>query len=105
MPPLVLFGALGCQRPVVREPPDVDPPIFSVSVTARGAGQRSRLPPEFNLDRPIEVAAREVRDLVARVRSAGEQVVVSGGERLQNGAEVVTTVVEHRQVSGRESAP
>jgi membrane fusion protein (multidrug efflux system) len=32
----------------------------------------------------------------------GEQVVVSGGERLQSGAEVRPTVVERRPVSGRE---
>lgn len=96
---LVLFGIIGYQRLPVREYPDVDPPIVSVSVTLRGANprvmesavtdvleeqlssleglrtmtsnssdQRSQVTLEFNLDRPIEVAAQDVRDLVSRVR-------------------------------------
>src|SRR4029077_2801788 len=83
----------------VREFPDVDPPIVSVSVTLRGANpqvmesavtdvleeqlasleglrtmtsnsseQSSSINLEFNLDRPIEDAAQDVRDIVSRVR-------------------------------------
>ena len=37
---LVLFGVLGYQRLSVRELPDVDPPIISVSTTLRGANPR-----------------------------------------------------------------
>ncbi|MCL4865645.1 MAG: efflux RND transporter permease subunit, partial [Gemmatimonadales bacterium] len=103
---LVLFGIIGYQRLAVREYPDVDPPIVSVSVTLRGANprvmettvtdvleeqlsaleglrtmtsssaeQRSSITLEFNLDRPIEDAAQDVRDLVARVRGRLPQQV------------------------------
>ena len=34
---LVLFGVIGYKQLAVREFPDVDPPIVSVSVTLRGA--------------------------------------------------------------------
>lgn len=37
---LVLFGALGYQRLQVRELPDIDPPIVSVSTSLRGANPR-----------------------------------------------------------------
>ncbi len=103
---LVLFGVIGYQRLAVREYPDVDPPIVSVSVTLRGANprvmettvtdvleeqlsaleglrtmtsssgeQRSNITLEFNLDRPIEAAAQDVRDLVNRVRGRLPQQV------------------------------
>jgi multidrug efflux pump len=96
---LVLFGVIGYQRLAVREFPDVDPPIISVSVTLRGANprvmesavtdvleeqlssleglrqmtsssgeQRSNITLEFNLERPIEAAAQDTRDLVSRIR-------------------------------------
>ena len=96
---LVLFGAIGYRQLSVREFPDVDPVIVSVSVTLRGANphviesaitdvmeeqlasleglrtmtsrsseQTSNITLEFNLDRPIEAAAQDVRDIVARVR-------------------------------------
>jgi multidrug efflux pump len=96
---LVLFGAIGYKQLSVREFPDVDPVIVSVSVTLRGANphvvesaitdvleeqlasleglrtmtsrsseQQSNITLEFNLDRPIEAAAQDVRDIVARVR-------------------------------------
>jgi multidrug efflux pump len=96
---LVLFGVLGYNELSVREFPDVDPPIVSVSVTLRGANpavmesavtdvleeqlasleglrtmtsnsseQSSNINLEFNLNRPIEDAAQDVRDIVARVR-------------------------------------
>ena len=96
---LVLFGVLGYTRLSVREFPDVDPPIVSVSVSHRGANpavmesavtyvleeqlasleglrtmtsnsseQSSRINLEFNLDRPVEDAAQDVRDIVARAR-------------------------------------
>ncbi len=96
---LVLFGAIGYQQLTIREYPDVDPPIVSVSVFLRGANPRvmesavtdvleeelssaegvrtmtsvsseqsSNVTLEFNLDRDVEVAAQDVRDLVSRVR-------------------------------------
>jgi len=96
---LVLFGVIGYKQLAVREFPDVDPPIVSVSVTLRGANpqvmesavtdvleeqlasleglrtmtsssseQSSNINLEFNLDRPIEDAAQDVRDIVSRVR-------------------------------------
>ncbi len=96
---LVLFGALGYRQLTIREYPDVDPPIVSVSVFLRGANPRviesavtdvleeelssaegvrtmtsvsseqsSTVTLEFNLDRNVEVAAQDVRDLVSRVR-------------------------------------
>ncbi len=96
---LVLFGAIGYRDLAVREYPDVDPPIVSVSVFLRGANpgvmesavtdvleeelsavqglrtmtsvsaeQQSNINLEFNLDRDVEIAAQDVRDLVSRVR-------------------------------------
>ncbi|OLC77777.1 MAG: hypothetical protein AUH78_03695 [Gemmatimonadetes bacterium 13_1_40CM_4_69_8] len=96
---LVLFGVIGYTRLSVREFPDVDPPIISVSTTLPGAhaqvvetavtdileeelstiqGLRtltsasqeelSQITLEFNLDRPVEDAAQDVRDKVSRVR-------------------------------------
>ena len=96
---LVLFGAIGYRRLTIREYPDVDPPIVSVSVFLRGANPRviesavtdvleeelssaegvrtmtsvsseqsATVTLEFNLDRDVEVAAQDVRDLVSRVR-------------------------------------
>jgi multidrug efflux pump len=96
---LILFGIIGYRELSVREFPDVDPPIISVSVTLRGANpqvmetavtevleeqlssveglrtmtsnsqeQSTYINLEFNLSRPIEAAAQDVRDAVARVR-------------------------------------
>ena len=96
---LVLFGVIGYRQLAVREYPDVDPPIVSVSVFLRGANprvmesavtdvleeelsavegirtmtsvsaeQQTNVTLEFNLNRPVEVAAQDVRDHVARVR-------------------------------------
>ncbi len=96
---LVLFGVIGYRQLSVREFPDVDPPIVSVSVSLRGASpqvmesavtdvmeeqlasleglrtmtsssseQSSNINLEFNLDRPIEDAAQDIRDIVSRVR-------------------------------------
>jgi multidrug efflux pump len=96
---LVLFGAISYTRLQVREFPDVDAPIISVSTSLRGANPRvmetsvtdileeelstvpglrtltstsgeasSNITLEFTLDRPIEEAAQDVRDKVARVR-------------------------------------
>ncbi|HEV8355762.1 MAG TPA: efflux RND transporter permease subunit, partial [Gemmatimonadales bacterium] len=96
---LVLFGVISYKQLAVREFPDVDPPIVSVSVTLRGANpqviesaitdvleeelasleglrtmtsnsseQTSNITLEFNLSRPVEDAAQDVRDIVARVR-------------------------------------
>src|SRR5882672_2822514 len=96
---LVLFGAIGYTRLSVRELPDIDPPIISVSTTLPGANaqvvetavtdvleeelstiqglrtlssssseENSQITLEFTLDRPIDVAAQDVRDKVSRVR-------------------------------------
>ena len=96
---LVLFGVIGYRQLTIREYPDVDPPIVSVSVFLRGANPRvmesavtdvleeelsaaeglrtmtsvsseqsANVTLEFNLDRDVEVAAQDVRDLVSRVR-------------------------------------
>lgn len=96
---LVLFGVIGYRELAVREYPDVDPPVVSVSVFLRGANpqvmesavtdvleeqlssleglrtmtstsaeQTSNITLEFNLSRPVDVAAQDVRDLVSRVR-------------------------------------
>jgi multidrug efflux pump len=96
---LVLFGIIGYTRLSVRELPDIDPPIISVSTTLPGANarvvetavtdvleeelstiqglrtlsstsseQNSNITLEFTLDRPVDVAAQDVRDKVSRVR-------------------------------------
>src|SRR5882762_994014 len=96
---LVLFGIIGYTRLSVRELPDIDPPIISVSTTLPGANaqvvetavtdvleeelstiqglrtlssssseENSQITLEFNLDRPVDVAAQDVRDKVSRVR-------------------------------------
>src|ERR1043166_7182756 len=96
---LVLFGVISYKQLSVREFPDVDPPIVSVSVTLRGANpqviesafpdvveeelasleglrtiprnsseQTSNIPLEFNLSRPVEDAAQDVREIAARGR-------------------------------------
>src|SRR5258707_4961141 len=95
---LVLFGIIGYTRLSVRELPDIDPPIISVSTTLPGAnaqvvetavtdvleeelstiqglrtlsssssGENSQITLEFTLDRPIDIAAQDVRDKVSRV--------------------------------------
>ncbi len=96
---LVLFGAIGYSRLSVRELPDIDPPVISVTTVLPGANaqvvetavtdvleeelstiqglrtlssasaeQVSNITLEFTLDRPVEVAAQDVRDKVSRVR-------------------------------------
>jgi multidrug efflux pump len=96
---LVLFGVIGYNRLAVREFPDVDPPIVSVSTELPGANPQvvesavtdileeelstveglrtltsssaegfSNITLEFNLERPVEAAAQDVRDKVSRVR-------------------------------------
>src|SRR2546422_929668 len=86
-------------RGAVRELPDIDPPIISVSTELPGANAQvvetavtdileeelstiqglrtltsssqeefSNITLEFNLDRPVDVAAQDVRDKVSRVR-------------------------------------
>ena len=96
---LVLFGVIGYRQLTIREYPDVDPPVVSVSVFLRGANprvmetavtdvleeelssaqgirtmtsvsaeQQTTITLEFNLDRDVEVAAQDVRDLVSRAR-------------------------------------
>ena len=96
---LVLFGVIGYTRLAVRELPDIDPPIISVTTILPGANaqvvetavtdvleeelstiqgirtlssasaeQTSNITLEFTLDRPVDVAAQDVRDKVSRVR-------------------------------------
>jgi len=96
---LVLFGVIGYTRLSVRELPDIDPPVISVSTFLPGANaqvvetavtdvleeelstiqglrtlssssaeQTSDITLEFTLDRPVDVAAQDVRDKVSRVR-------------------------------------
>jgi multidrug efflux pump len=96
---LVLFGAIGYARLAVRELPDIDPPIISVTTELPGASAQvvetavtdvleeelstiqglrtlsstsqeevSNITLEFTLDRPVDVAAQDVRDKVSRVR-------------------------------------
>jgi multidrug efflux pump len=96
---LVLFGIIGYTRLSVRELPDIDPPIISVSTTLPGANaqvvetavtdvleeelstiqglrtlssssseENSQITLEFTLDRPVDIAAQDVRDKVSRVR-------------------------------------
>src|SRR5207247_5014904 len=97
---LVLFGVIAYTRLSIRELPDIDPPIISVSTKLPGANAQvvetavtdvleeelstiqglrtltstsqeefSNITLEFNLDRPVDVAAQDVRDKVSRVRS------------------------------------
>jgi multidrug efflux pump len=96
---LVLFGLIGYTRLAVRELPDIDPPVISVTTILPGANaqvvetavtdvleeelstiqgirtlssasaeQTSNITLEFTLDRPVDVAAQDVRDKVSRVR-------------------------------------
>src|SRR5260221_4151751 len=96
---LVLFGFIGLTRLSVRERPDIDPPVSSVTTVLPGANaqvvetavtdvleeelstiqgirtlssssaeQTSNITLEFTLDRPVDVAAQDVRDKVSRVR-------------------------------------
>src|SRR3979409_299580 len=96
---LVLFGVIGYTRLSVRELPDIDPPIISVTTVLPGANaqvvetavtdvleeelstiqglrtlsstsseQTSNIGLEFTLDRPVDMAAKDGRDKVSRVR-------------------------------------
>lgn len=96
---LVLFGLVSMRTLPVRELPDVDPPIVTVTTVYPGASasvvesevterleeiinsvqgiknlrsesreQLSTITVEFNLSRPIDIAAQDVRDRVSRVR-------------------------------------
>src|SRR2546430_16759353 len=96
---LVLFGVIGYTRLSVRELPDIDPPIISVSTTLPGANaqvvetavtdvleeelstiqglrtlssssseEHSQITLAFNLDPPVDIAAKDARDQVSRER-------------------------------------
>ena len=96
---LILFGVISLTRLPVRELPDIDPPIVSVTTVYPGANaqvvetevterleeqinniegiktlssvsreQVSSITVEFDLSRPIDQAAQDVRDRVSRVR-------------------------------------
>ncbi|HEV8263316.1 MAG TPA: efflux RND transporter permease subunit [Gemmatimonadales bacterium] len=104
---LVLFGVIGYTRLSVRELPDIDPPIISVTTVLPGANaqvvetavtdvleeelstiqglrtlssgsaeQTSNITLEFTLDRPVDVAAQDVRDKVSRVRGRLPEAVL-----------------------------
>jgi len=96
---LIVFGVIGLSRLPVRELPDVDAPVVTVTTIYAGASaeviesqitepieeaiasisgirtltsesrdQVSDISIEFDLARPIDIAAQEVRDRVSRVR-------------------------------------
>jgi len=96
---ILLLGVIGLSRLPVREYPDIDPPIVSITTFYRGASpsvveteitnileeqlatlagvktltsssveQGSVITVEFELERPVDEAANEVRDKVSRVR-------------------------------------
>ncbi len=98
---LILFGVIALTRLPVRELPDIDPPVVSVTTVYPGANAQvvetevserleeainniegiktlrsesregvSSISIEFDLSRPIDVAAQDVRDRVSRIRGA-----------------------------------
>ncbi len=67
---LVLFGYLGYQRLTVRELPDIDPPIISVSTTLRGANPRVM---ESSVTDILEEELSSVEGLRTLTSSSGEQ--------------------------------
>ncbi|HPF60722.1 MAG TPA: efflux RND transporter permease subunit [Gemmatimonadales bacterium] len=67
---LVLFGALGYQRLTVRELPDIDPPIVSVSTTLRGANPRVM---ESSVTDILEEELSTLEGLRTMTSSSGEQ--------------------------------
>ncbi len=67
---LVLFGVLGYQRLTVRELPDIDPPIISVSTTLRGANPRVM---ESSVTDILEEELSSVEGLRTLTSSSGEQ--------------------------------
>src|SRR5256886_228570 len=123
---LVLFGVIGYARLSVRELPDIDPPIISVSTTLPGANaqvvetavtdvleeelstiqglrtlssssseENSQIVLEFNLDRPVDVAAQDVRDKGSRGRGRLPVGVLEAGvAEQQGGAQPVFRSVE-----------
>ena len=97
---LVLFGAISFTRLPIRESPDIDAPVVSITTVYTGASARvmevevsqvledelsgiegvksivsvnreqvSLITIEFELERPIDAAAQDVRDRVLRVRN------------------------------------
>jgi multidrug efflux pump len=97
---LVLFGVISFTRLPIRESPDIDSPVVSITTVYTGASARvmevevsqvledelsgiegvksivslsreqvSLITIEFELERPIDAAAQDVRDRVLRVRS------------------------------------
>ena len=97
---LILFGGISYFRLPIRESPDIDPPIVSITTIYPGANARvvevkvtqvledelngidgiksivsisreqvSLITIEFELERPIDSAAQDVRDRVLRVRN------------------------------------
>lgn len=67
---LVLFGYLGYQRLSVRELPDIDPPIISVSTSLRGANPRVM---ESSVTDVLEEELSSVEGLRTLTSSSGEQ--------------------------------
>lgn len=67
---LVLFGVLGYMRLSVRELPDIDPPIISVSTTLRGASPQVM---ESSVTDPLEEQLSTLEGLRTMTSSSGEQ--------------------------------
>src|SRR6266545_3005069 len=79
---LILFGVIGLSRLPVRELPDIDPPIVSVTTVYPGANaavvetevterlEEEIITIEFDLARDIDLCAQDVRDRVSRVRGS-----------------------------------
>ncbi len=67
---LVLFGVLGYQRLSVRELPDIDPPIISVSTVLRGANPRVM---ESSVTDVLEEELSTLEGLRTMTSSSGEQ--------------------------------
>ncbi|MDX2194408.1 MAG: efflux RND transporter permease subunit [Gemmatimonadales bacterium] len=67
---LVLFGIIGYQRLSVREFPDVDPPVISVSTTLRGANPQVM---ESAVTDVLEEELATLEGLRTMVSSSGEQ--------------------------------
>src|SRR6266550_1559432 len=70
---LVLFGVIGYTRLSVREVTDVLEEELSTiqglrTLSSSSSEENSQIVLEFNLDRPVDVAAQDVRDKVSRVR-------------------------------------
>lgn len=106
----MFLSDLAIRRPVLDDPRSSLKGLRQM--TSSSGEQRSTITLECNLERPIEAARRMIETglrtpgfVVVRGTDPGEQVVVSGGERLTEGAEVLPTLVMRLPMSGREVTP